>query len=113
MPEPAEGFVEAVLEVVADIPAGRVMTYGQIAAVLESRGARVVGQVMARYGSDVPWWRVIRASGQPPLCHEGKALEHYLDEGTPLKGMDAERASREDAVERYRIDLAAAAWSPH
>jgi hypothetical protein len=29
-----------------------------------------------------------------------------------LKGMDAERASREDAVERYRIDLAAAAWSP-
>lgn len=113
MPEPAEGFVEAVLEVVADIPAGRVMTYGQIAAVLGSRGARVVGQVMARYGSDVPWWRVIRASGQPPLCHEGKALEHYLDEGTPLKGMDAERASREDAVERYRIDLAAAAWSPY
>jgi alkylated DNA nucleotide flippase Atl1 len=55
MPEPAEGFVEAVLEVVSDIPPGRVMTYGQIAALLGSRGARVVGNVMARYGADVPW----------------------------------------------------------
>ncbi|MGN6128011.1 MAG: MGMT family protein, partial [Humibacter sp.] len=54
MPGPAESFVDAVLEVVADIPPGRVMTYGQIAAVLGSRGARVVGQVMALYGSDVP-----------------------------------------------------------
>lgn len=113
MPEPAEGFVEAVLEVVSDIPPGRVMTYGQIAALLGSRGARVVGNVMARYGADVPWWRVIRASGQPPACHEGKALEHYLEESTPLKGMTREQASREDAVERYRVDLAAARWSPY
>ena len=112
MPGPAGGFVEAVLEVVADIPPGRVMTYGQIAAVLGSRGARVVGQVMARYGSDVPWWRVIRASGQPPLCHERAALEHYLQEGTPLRGMTTDHASREDALERYRVDLEAARWSP-
>ena len=112
MPDPAESFVEAVLEVVADIPAGRVMTYGQIAAELGSRGARVVGRVMALYGSDVPWWRVVRASGQPPLGHEDSALQHYLEEGTPLKGMSAERASREDALSSYRIDLAAARWSP-
>lgn len=113
MPGPRESFVEAVLEVVADIPSGRVMTYGAVAAVLGSRGARVVGHVMALYGDEVPWWRVIRASGQPPICHEGRALEHYLQEGTPLKGMDAERASREEAVQRYRIDLAAARWSPY
>lgn len=112
MPEPSESFVEAVLEVVADIPSGRVMTYGGVAAVLGSRGARVVGQVMARYGDEVPWWRVVRASGHPPLCHEGRALEHYLHEGTPLKGMDAERASREDAVAHYRVDLENARWSP-
>jgi hypothetical protein len=56
---------------------------------------------------------VIRASGQPPACHEGKALEHYLEESTPLKGMTREQASREDAVERYRVDLAAARWSPY
>ncbi|WP_022900825.1 MGMT family protein [Humibacter albus] len=112
MPDPGESFVEAVLEVVGDIPPGRVMTYGQIAAVLGSRGARVVGQVMARYGSDVPWWRVIRASGEPPACHEGRALQHYLEESTPLKGMSTERASREDAAGSYRVDLVLARWSP-
>jgi alkylated DNA nucleotide flippase Atl1 len=43
-----------------------------------------VGKVMAYGGSGVPWWRVIRASGHPPQCHEGEALEHYRAEGTPL-----------------------------
>ncbi|GAB3392241.1 hypothetical protein GCM10027568_19180 [Humibacter soli] len=112
MPGPAESFVDAVLEVVADIPPGRVMTYGQIAAVLGSRGARVVGQVMALYGSDVPWWRVIRASGEAPLGHEDRALEHYLEEQTPLVGMTAEQASRTGVAGRYRVDLVAARWSP-
>jgi alkylated DNA nucleotide flippase Atl1 len=97
-----ESFVENVLAIALDIPPGRVMTYGSIAAVLGSRAARVVGQVMARYGSDVPWWRVIRASGEPPLCHEGQALQHYLTEKTPLRQTDA----------GYRIDLRAAAWWP-
>jgi alkylated DNA nucleotide flippase Atl1 len=112
MLEPAESFVEAVLEVVADIPEGRVMTYGGVAAVLGSRGARVVGTVMARYGEDVPWWRVIRAGGHPPIGHEEVALEHYLAEGTPLVGMSAERAQAADTVLRYRVDLRRALWSP-
>jgi alkylated DNA nucleotide flippase Atl1 len=83
-PQIAEGFVSAVLEVVDSIPAGRVMTYGDVAATLGSRGARVVGQVMARYGSDSPWWRVIRAGGHPPVDHAERALPHYRDEQTPL-----------------------------
>ncbi|MHA7985619.1 MGMT family protein [Rathayibacter sp. CAU 1779] len=112
MPEPTESFVEAVLEVVAEIPPGRVMTYGGVAAVLGSRGARVVGQVMARYGSDVPWWRAIRASGQPPIGHEERALEHYVDEGTPLRGMTAEQALRTGAHARVRVDLDTALWRP-
>lgn len=81
---PPDDFVSRVLEVVESIPPGRVMTYGDVASVLGSRAARAVGQVMARYGSDVAWWRVIRASGHPPICHEGRALEHYRAEGTPL-----------------------------
>ncbi|WP_323374141.1 MGMT family protein [Microbacterium sp. STN6] len=100
---PDHPFVEQVLGVVEEIPAGRVMTYGGIAAVLGSRASRQVGQVMARYGSDVPWWRVIRSDGRPPECHEGRALEHYREEGTPLRTADA----------GYRIDLRVAAWSPH
>ena len=84
MARPSADFVEAVLEIVADIPSGSVMTYGDVAAVLGSRAARAVGNVMALYGSDVPWWRVIRSSGLPPIAHEDRALGHYRAEGTPL-----------------------------
>ena len=79
------------------------MAYGEVAAAMGSRAARAVGTVMAHYGSDVPWWRVVRASGHPPIDHEARALEHYRAEGTPL------RWSR-DGV--YRVDLAAARWTP-
>ncbi|AWB96124.1 DNA-binding protein [Agromyces badenianii] len=103
MPQgPADGFVEAVLVVVADIPPGRVATYGDIAALLGSRGARAVGQVMARYGADSPWWRVVRAGGRPPAGHAERARQHYDAEGTPL------RASADE--DGYRIELAACRW---
>ncbi|SEB38530.1 Alkylated DNA nucleotide flippase Atl1, participates in nucleotide excision repair, Ada-like DNA-binding domain [Paramicrobacterium humi] len=79
-----EDFVEAVLAVVDDIPPGRVMSYGQVAASIGSRSARGVGRVMSLYGSTVPWWRVVQASGKPPTCHENTAREHYDAEGTPV-----------------------------
>lgn len=99
----AEHFVEAVLDVVDSIPAGRVMTYGDIASVLGSRASRAVGQVMALSGSNVPWWRVIRASGLPPIGHEDRALEHYRREGTPIQ-------VRSDGS--YRVLLASARFDP-
>lgn len=101
---PESSFVDAVLELVADIPPGRVMSYGDIAAVFGSRGARLVGQIMARYGTDVPWWRVIRAGGHPPIGHESRALSHYRAEGTPLR--------ETTGAAGYRIDFATARWSP-
>jgi alkylated DNA nucleotide flippase Atl1 len=88
-------FVDHVLEIVRAIPPGRVMTYGDVAAALGSRGARAVGQIMARYGSEVPWWRVIRAGGLPPRGHEDRALLFYRAEGTPLRGPS----------NNYRVDL--------
>jgi alkylated DNA nucleotide flippase Atl1 len=97
-------FGGAVLLVVAAIPAGRVMTYGDVADELLSRGARAVGRVMATEGSSVPWWRVVRADGRPPAGHEREALEHYRVEGTPLR---AQRGELD-----YRIDLDSARWAP-
>lgn len=104
MPSQSAGFVDAVLAVVADIPAGRVATYGDVAALLGSRGARAVGQVMARYGSDVPWWRVVRAGGRPPSGHAASARPHYEAEGIALRPTHDE--------DGYRIDLAASRWRP-
>ena len=107
-PEP-DDFVSRVLGVVESIPAGRVMTYGGVAAELGSRAARAVGHVMARYGSDVAWWRVIRAGGHPPIGHEARALPHYEIEHTPLLCVVKDRATT-DAT--YRVDYAAARWAP-
>ncbi|WP_353826810.1 MGMT family protein [Agromyces sp. SYSU T0242] len=104
MSRPTGGFVEAVLAVVADIPPGSVMTYGDVAAVLGSRGARAVGGVMARYGGGVPWWRVVRAGGRPPAGHAEAARAHYESEGVPLRPVDDE--------DGYRIELAACRFRP-
>lgn len=99
MTEPHPDFISRVLEVVESIPPGRVMAYSDVAAAIGSRAARAVGSVMAHYGSDVAWWRVVRASGHPPIDHEARALEHYRAEGTPL---------RWSAGGTYRVDIAAA-----
>jgi alkylated DNA nucleotide flippase Atl1 len=108
MTEP-DDFVSRVLDVVDSIPPGRVMTYGAVAAQLGSRAARAVGQVMTRYGSDVAWWRVIRAGGHPPIGHETLALPHYEAEHTPLI---VSHTSTTTADAAYRVDYAAARWSP-
>ena len=79
-----EEYVERVLTCVEQIPRGRVTTYGAIADVVGS-GPRRVGNVMARHGGPVPWWRVVRADGSLPPSHEGEARQRYLEEGTPLR----------------------------
>ena len=106
---PDSEFVARVLDIVDAIPPGQVMTYGDVAAVLGSRAARAVGQVMSNYGSEAPWWRVIRAGGRPPVEHEDLALPFYLAEGTPLL---PRAASTSGSASAYRIDYAAARWSP-
>ena len=57
-------FREQVFEIVATIPRGRVMTYGQIAALCgRPRAARIVGGI-AHYGPPgLPWQRVVKARG--------------------------------------------------
>lgn len=63
---PAE-FQRRVLALVARIPAGRVMTYGQLALLAGHPGAaRQAGYVMNALvgGTDLPWHRVINAQGR-------------------------------------------------
>ena len=79
-----EDHAARVLDLVARIPPGRVLAYGDIAQRLGGLGPRTVGTVMSRYGSDVPWWRVIRSDGRPPQGLESEAFEHWRAEGTPM-----------------------------
>lgn len=57
-------FKKSVFDLVVRIPVGRVMSYGQIAALCGHPGAaRVVGQI-AHFGPpDLPWQRVVNAKG--------------------------------------------------
>ncbi|MBL8750773.1 MAG: MGMT family protein [Planctomycetes bacterium] len=61
------GFHERVHALVRTVPAGAVVTYGDLARALGSPNvARHVGFAMAAVpaGSDVPWWRVVAAGGR-------------------------------------------------
>lgn len=57
-------FALEVYDLVAKIPKGRIMTYGQIAALCGSpRSARIVGQI-AHWGPlELPWQRVVNKNG--------------------------------------------------
>lgn len=78
-------YVEAVLAVIASVPAGQVTTYGEVAAEVGRAGPRQVGRVLREHGSQVPWWRVVRADGTPSSCHDGTASSLLLAEGTTLR----------------------------
>ncbi|MDF0528906.1 MGMT family protein [Tsukamurella sp. 8F] len=57
--------VEAVRACVASIPPGRVMTYGDIADALGLSSPRIPAAIMREDSADLPWHRVILASGRP------------------------------------------------
>lgn len=71
------GFAERVNALVAQIPYGRVMTYGQIAALAGSPlAARIVGGI-AHYGDpDLPWQRVVNKSGGMASGYPGGPSVH-------------------------------------
>lgn len=109
MPDYADDdFASAVLAIVRQVPAGRVVTYGDIAWALGTNAPRAVGRVLALYGHAVAWWRVVPASGHPPQGHARLALPHYLEEGTPLREPKDIPRNGESFADHYRIALSAA-----
>lgn len=73
--------VELVRALICAIPPGRVATYGDIAAAAGLSSARTVGWVLRVDGADLPWHRVIRASGQPAAHLKTEQLERLRTEG--------------------------------
>ena len=76
-----EEQVEAVRGLVASIPAGRVATYGDIADAAGLSSPRIVGWIMRTDSSDLPWHRVITASGRPAPHLATRQLERLRAEG--------------------------------
>ncbi|XKE93861.1 MGMT family protein [Metaplanococcus flavidus] len=98
-----EAFTLRVIQTIQNIPAGKVMTYGQIAAQAGSpRAARQVARLLhsmsAKY--DLPWHRVINASGQISFQDENHCQtqkELLLGEGVVFTGMNVD-------LIRFRFD---------
>jgi methylated-DNA-protein-cysteine methyltransferase-like protein len=96
------GAYDQVYAVVREIPSGRVMTYGQIATVIENRlSARAVGWALHGCPEDVPWQRVVNASG---ICSTDRLPD--IPEGLQRAMLEGEGVEFRDngslALERYR-----------
>src|SRR5689334_11877032 len=81
MPAITDEQVEVVRALVAAIPAGRVSTYGDIADAAGLSSPRIVGWIMRTDSSDLPWHRVITASGRPARHLATRQLERLRAEG--------------------------------
>jgi alkylated DNA nucleotide flippase Atl1 len=92
-------YAETVLDLVDRIPAGRVLSYGDVAELLGTGSARTVGMVLARWGSAVAWHRVVRADGSAAPVVRTRQLALLTAERTAFAAAD-------------RVDLTAARWSP-
>lgn len=102
---PAETY-RRIYEIVREIPAGRVATYGQVAALAGLPGhARQVGYALnsTPEGLDLPWQRVINARGEVSPRSDGGS-EHYQRHLLEEEGVVFD--------ERGRVNLALYRWDP-
>jgi len=94
-----------ILDTIREIPRGSVASYGQIAEMAGMpRGARQVGYALRSLprGHDVPWHRVIQASGRIAF-----------DSGSPQFQEQKKRLMKEDVpVIAGRVDLQKYRWQP-
>ena len=104
-PDPDGSFLERVWVVVAQIPAGRVTTYGDIATHLGRRGAaRTVGWALNEaVGSDLPCHRVVNRNG---------VLTGRRHFETPPVMSERLRSEGVTFVAENRVDLDAHRWPP-
>lgn len=97
------GFRQMVEALVAQIPKGRVMTYGHLAALCGSpRAARIVGGI-AHYGNpELPWQRVVNKQGGLASGYPGGKTGHQ-------QHLEAEGI---DVSDDHSVDIKKLLWQP-
>lgn len=96
-------FHERVQELVSQIPKGKVMSYGQIAAMCGNpRAARIVGGI-AHFGDpELPWQRVVKKDGSLAEGYPGGVVGHQA-------ALEAEGT----LITRGKVDIGKALWQPN
>ncbi len=93
----APSAAQRILALVARIPSGRVMTYGDIADALGLASPRQVGRALATTDLEVPWHRVVRSDGTMAEHVRDRQRQLLLSEGVGIVG--------------ERVDLETHQWS--
>jgi methylated-DNA-protein-cysteine methyltransferase-like protein len=97
---------QRILDTIRDIPEGSVASYGQIAEIAGiTRGARQVGYALRQLpdGHDVPWHRVLQASGTIAFA---KGSEAFIEQSGRLLAEDVAVISGRVNMQKYR-------WQPN
>lgn len=97
-------FRNRVFSLVAQIPKGRVMTYGQIAVLCGSpRAARIVGGI-AHFGDpSLPWQRVVHKNGALASGYPGGIEGHR--QVLTAEGVEVDND--------LKVDVARLLWQPN
>jgi methylated-DNA-protein-cysteine methyltransferase-like protein len=80
-------FTEAVIEIIKDIPEGKVQTYGGISKLAgHPNGARQVVRILSTLSvkENLPWHRVINSKGELPKFNP----QMFSEQKTLLEGED-------------------------
>lgn len=80
-----EAQIEKVRALVASVPAGNVTTYGDIADAAGLSSPRTVGAIMRMDSADLPWHRVLPASGKPAPHLADRQLAKLGEEGVTAR----------------------------
>ncbi|MFD0715788.1 MGMT family protein [Paenibacillus sp. GCM10027626] len=98
-----EPFTQRVIAVIKNIPAGKVMTYGQVAAEAGSpRGARQVVRILHSMSTAhrLPWHRVVNVKGEIAIQDEEGRLKQILN--LDIEGVEVGEDGRIDlSIYRY------------
>lgn len=100
-------FASRVEELVSQIPTGRVMTYGQLAALSgNSRAGRIVGGI-AHFGDpNLPWHRVVNKKGGLATGYPGGRVAHQ-------KHLESEGVIFQTRGGEILLDVEKLIWRPH
>jgi methylated-DNA-protein-cysteine methyltransferase related protein len=100
-------FQQAVLDEVRKVPAGKVASYGQIAAYVgQPRAARQVGGAMNSMEGvpDYPWWRIINNAGAITIKGAITANKRMQKELLESEGVEV--------TSDYTVDMARYRYAP-
>lgn len=74
-----------VLAALRTVGPGEVVTYGELAMEAGApKQSRLVGRILAEGHADVPWWRVVNASGRLVPGHEAEQRRRLTTEGVAV-----------------------------